>query len=484
MRKVGIVASGSSQSYAIVLLNAEEEKQVKAEDLVLVKNKAGNNILAVCRSGMGVNENLKAGTFSPGVAYARMGKSPSNAKEFYAFELSMLGDVRDDHLRDNRYIIAPSSDVEIFEDTDNPMHYLSSSTTKTPVTLGHYRDKPTWAIPIDPSFLCYHVGVFSSTGSGKSFLARYQLIPTLTRAGYDTIVFDWKGSDYVPHFKTALDFTKIALDEDTITSYLTSKMNYFGFYGEGKQRNSIRTALDEVIYEGTWRQHKIPEQLRQFLKNTVSEHIRAENLDRGGLVSSYGREYIRKFERHLAKLKDIDLRAVMGNLTVEEIVKLLRKENCVVVDLSLGGDEQKLSVFLSIGKHFQTLMEQKQDLKVALVIDEGPQYCPWSAEGIRRETTEMISRLCALGRSYHLAIVLLSQGMAGDIGINASVRRNLNTQFIGKLYPLDIPEALSLLGEQSRLKPEALVNMPEGHFYMTGKLSKSPVPIMMTFPVK
>jgi hypothetical protein len=73
--------------------------------------------------------------------------------------------------------------------------------------------------------------------------------------------------------------------------------------------------------------------------------------------------------------------------------------------------------------------------------------------------------------------------MAGDIGINAAIRRNLNTQFIGKLHPLDLTEAMNLLGAQSRIRPEDLVNMPEGHFYLTGKLSKSPVPIMMTFPI-
>lgn len=482
MRKIGIVASGSTQSQATVLLNAGEEKKVKAEDLVLVKNKGGNEILAVCRSGMGVNENLKAGQFSPGVAYARMGKNPSNAKEFYAFDLSTLGDVASGRLQENRFIIAPSSDVELFEEEDNPMRYLGDATAQT-FTLGHYKEKTAWRVPVDPAFLCYHIGVFSITGSGKSFLARCQLIPTLMEAGYDVIVFDWKGSDYVPHFKTTLDFTQIALDEDTVTSYLSSKADYFGYSWEQKTRNPIRSTLDEVVYQGGWRQKEDAEELKAFLLKEVLERLRSEYTDRTGQLTTYGREYVRKFERHLAKLKPLDLQAIMGRKTLNEIEKLLREEHCIVIDLSLGGDEQKLSVFLSIGKHFQALMEQKQTLNVALVIDEGPQFCPFSPEGIRGETTELISRLCALGRSYRLAVVLLSQGIAGDIGINAAVRRNLNTQFIGRLHPLDLAEAMNLLGAQSRLRPEDLVNMPEGHFYMTGKLSKSPVPIMMTFQI-
>lgn len=112
MRKIGIVASGCTELGASVILAEGEEKLVKAEDLVVIRNRNGNEIMAVCRNGLGSNENLKVGAYSPGVAYARIGHHPSNAKEYYAFGLDVVGDVSAEDLKENKMLIAPSSDVE------------------------------------------------------------------------------------------------------------------------------------------------------------------------------------------------------------------------------------------------------------------------------------------------------------------------------------------------------------------------------------
>jgi type I restriction-modification system DNA methylase subunit len=77
MRKMGIVASGSTVIDAIAILNDGEEKKVKAEDLVVIDNRNGNKIMAVYRTAVGSNENLRAVGFSPGIAYARLGRHPS-----------------------------------------------------------------------------------------------------------------------------------------------------------------------------------------------------------------------------------------------------------------------------------------------------------------------------------------------------------------------------------------------------------------------
>jgi len=42
--------------------------------------------------GMGINENLRVGGYSPGIAYVRSkGQPPSTAKESYHFTLSFIG---------------------------------------------------------------------------------------------------------------------------------------------------------------------------------------------------------------------------------------------------------------------------------------------------------------------------------------------------------------------------------------------------------
>ncbi len=61
MRKVGIVASGCTELGASVILAEGEEKLVKAEDLVVVRNRNGNEIMSVCRNGLGSNERAWSG---------------------------------------------------------------------------------------------------------------------------------------------------------------------------------------------------------------------------------------------------------------------------------------------------------------------------------------------------------------------------------------------------------------------------------------
>jgi len=476
MRRIGIVASGASETGARVVLNEGEEKAVKVEDLVLIKNRNGNDVFAVCRGGLGSNDNLKTGAYSPGVAYAKMGKKPSHAKEFFEFKLSVIGDITTG-LMQNKRIIAPCSDVYVFEEKDNPMAYLGPSS----ITIGYYKEHPNWSVPIVPKFIPYHIGVFSVTGGGKSFLARYELIPLLRKAGYDALIFDWKGSDYVPYFEKVINFSDIALDEDVVVSYLTSKMDHFGYSGEYKHKNVITETLEDVIYETKWRETSLNE-LKEFLQKNVIGILRSEHLDRTGNIDSYGRRYIRKFRKALRKLDEGDLKNILGHLTPENILNIVREAHVVVIDISQTGKDEKLSIFLAIAKYLRELMEKKKKLNLALLIDEGPQYCPFMPRGLEYDTTEMLSQLCALGRSYNLSVILLSQAIAGEIGINASIRRNLNTQFIGKIHPLDVAEASQLLSALD-LDPNFLVSLPEGHFYFLGNMNPSPVPLLITFSV-
>jgi len=479
LRRIGIVASNSTEMAAAVILNEGEERNVKAEDLVLIRNRNGNIVLAVCRGGLGSNENLRTAAYSPGVAYARMGRHPSNAKEFYAFGLSIIGDVTKE-LEQNKYVIAPSSDVEVFEESDNPMTYLGEGDK----TIGYYKDMKSWKVPYDPEYVPYHIGVFGVTGSGKSFLARYQLIPMLRQSGMDVIVFDWKGSDYAPFHRDAqlVKLKNAHLDEEVVFSYLLSRMDYFGFTGERKYKNDAAEALEEVISEGKWREKTGPE-IKALLEAYVVPIIEHNNTDARGKVTHWGHLYIRKFRRGLKRLQDRDLENIMGKKTHEEILKTAREKHVLVMDLSEGSKEEKLSIFLSLARYLKGLMEEKQRLNLALLIDEGPQYCPWEPTGVQYETTEMITDLCALGRTYGLSVILLSQGIAGEIGINAAVRRNLNTQFIGKIHPLDMEEAGKLLS-QLDIDPKFLVTLEDGYFYFLGKMNPSPIPLLIHFDIE
>lgn len=481
MRKIGIVASGSTVIDAAVILNEGEEKKVKAEDLVVIDNRNGNKIMSVCRTGVGSNENLRIAGFSPGIAYARLGRHPSTAKEYYAFTLDVLGDITTDKLEQNKTVIAPSSDVNLFEQSDNPMNHLGSPNG----SVGYYKDHPNWAVPMIARFIPYHIGVFAVTGAGKSLLTRYQIIPFLRSAMYDLIIVDWKGSDYAPYFKTKLEIGDLALDDDSVVEYLCTAMDDFGYFsGAYAERNPIKAALETVIYKGEWRELASAAELRGLLERDVQQEIRVESTaedSRGEKkLSHYGKRDIERFKRYLAKASDQALKNMMGRVKPEQIVELAKEEHIVVIDISAGQKDERLSVFLTIANHLRQMMQDKRMLKVALVIDEGPQYCPFMPRGRETKTTEAISELCALGRSYELCVVLLSQGISGEIGINAAVRRNLNTQFIGKIHPLDMEEAKRLLA-QGKIDDKPLTLLPEGDFYFLGKMNPSPVPLLIHF---
>lgn len=453
-----------------MILKEGEERAVKAEDLVLVNNRNGGEILAVLRKGLGSNENLNPGGYHPGVAYARIGGQPSTAKETYDFALSVIGEAGES-VSQNKRIVAPSSSVEIFTDEDNPMRFLAG--TKHNFTLGFYEGHPNWRVPVDSSFIPYHIGVFASTGGGKSFLARFQIIPLLRKAGYDVLILDWKGRDYAPFFSkdNVLGISQVALDVDTVTAYLAEKMGNFGYSSYG---GTVTQALEEFIYAEKWRGLNIEEFTR------VLEHSMINSVNPGRTVSGRPFEEEHRFRRGLKRLRDMNVQSILGTNTPKEILEQVRKKNLLVLDMKKTGSSEKLSVFLTLANHLMERMHNDEDLDVALVIDEGPQYVPFKPNGIQEKTTDIIIDLCALGRTHRLCICLLSQGIAGEIGINAAVRRNLNTQFVGKIHPLDMIEVGNWLSPFN-IDPKFLLSLPPGHFYFMGNMNPSPIPLLLTF---
>ncbi len=495
MRQIGIIASGSSETGARVILSEGEEKRAKAEDLVLVTNHGAGKLIAVLRGGLGSNENLKPGGYHPGVAYARIGGRPSTAKETYDFGLTVIGEIPgridvvnethregadifrirgsvDGPVTQNKKILAPGSPTYVFDDEDQPMELLAGRSRG--FTVGHYEGHPTWPVPVDSSFIQYHVGVFASTGAGKSFLARYQLIPFLEKAGYGVVVLDWKGRDYMPHYpkEQVISITQVALDDETVISYLEGKMGSFGYSGSGG--GTITQALQSFIYKGEWRSLDTG-RFRKSLVAYMLQELNPKELTTGRPAEDYQR-----FERGYRRLKDKDVENILGKMSPSDVIAKAKVARTLIVDMKRTGKDEKLSMFLTLANHLMELMQNDEDLELALVIDEGPQYCPFKPEGIQEETSEILIDMCALGRTHRLCVCLLSQGIAGEIGINAAVRRNLNTQFVGKIHPLDILEASNWLAPFN-IDAKFLLSLPPGHFYFMGTMNPSPIPLLITF---
>ncbi|MEM3745773.1 MAG: ATP-binding protein [Candidatus Bathyarchaeia archaeon] len=484
MKLIGRVADGATETKARLILLKGMENYIVAEDLVLIKNGGETNpineILGVLREGLGKNEFLSYTSYRPDVAYLRYGGEPSGAREVYSFAIEPIGVITDEGIEPNRTIIQPRSPVYLLEDKDDKsLEYIAKG--KDVVWSDAYIEgHPNWKVPFDKNFIPYHVGVYGSTGCGKSWFTRYILIPLYRQVGYRVLILDWSGSDYVPLLKSdeIVKLSEIALDEESIVSYFSNKTFNFS------RNENVREFFDEFI-DG-WHA-----KVKNALLNSDNpyEHLYKEmkNYIEGAVITIEHRisraAAQRAIRRVFRKLKPSDLQPVMGVLSIEELFMELERKGMLAIDMGGALTEAKLGFFLSLSKYLYSLMETGRNLKVALIIDEAPQYAPWDARGIQAETCEMIKNLAALGRKRMLNLTLISQGIKGEIGVNAAVRRNLNTHFFGRIHPLD---ASGEGGASEWLSPYGissthLLQLKPGRFYFAGAMNPSPVPLLITY---
>lgn len=485
LKFIGRVADGATETSARVILLKGLESEVVAEELVLIKNGGEDNpssqLLGVLRGGLGKNEFLSYTSYKPDVAYMKYGGEPSAAREVYSFLIKPIGVITKEGLTPNLAIIQPKSPVYLLEENENPFKWIALG--KEVVWMNAYiEDHESWKIPVDKTFISYHVGVYGSTGSGKSWFTRFILIPLYINAGYKVIVLDWSGTDYAPYYKSlknskVIKIVDIALDELSIFSYLKNKTSNFS------GNENIANAFDEFIegwiekVENAFNEKNVD--ATEVLYKQLEAHIlkAVSQISRSDWRESAERARRRIFRRFKAQ----DLKPIMGTINIEEILNEMSE--LLVIDMGGALTEAKLGFFLSFSKYLYNLMEAGKDLRLALIIDEAPQYAPWEPRGIQSETTEMIKNLAALGRKRMLNLTLIAQGVKGEIGINASVRRNLNTHFFGRIHPLDAggeggaSEWLSPYG----INPDQLLQLKPGRFYFSGAMNPSPIPLFITY---
>jgi len=487
--RIGIIGDGAEVTWAPVILIEGKEKNIGTEELVLINNLNGNKILAVCRRGYGRNPGLSKERYSPGRAYARVGELPSPSRESFDFDLSVIGEITGDGIRQNKLIIAPRSEVYMFKDK-NPFELMNVDMQNE---IGYYKDHKEWKVPALVEYIPYHIGVFCTTGWGKTSLVRHKIVPLLTKAGYSVLIFDWKGDDYVPYAKkegyNVFEANKISEEISEILLKEVDKEEKYEILAEellkeiriaskgarvvDASKKAIKEALKKCLKDNKEKGKDLKECLADEASSLLQNYYPQPEKYKGILENSIkevSEDFFDKF-----------LKYTEGAKQEKDFIERIKEGKIGVVDLSGREKDEKLKIFLNIAKFLRYKMDvKKEEIGVALIIDEAPQYCPHKPEGLEKETTNIISDLCALGRSYKLPVVLISQGMSGEIGINAAVRRNINTWFIGKIHPLDREEAKKLL---PHVDLDFLQSLDVGHFYFFGNMSPSPVPLLIRFEI-
>ena len=473
---VGMVGAPTRMWEVPLILLEGLEGVVRDEDLVIIHNniEPRRYLLAVCREGKGTDANLGTGEYSPSIAYVKTkGVAPPPSRRVFSYKLKILGEITEKGLVTNRRLIGPGSRVySIAKSRGNPLQLLSGETC---VTSGHYWQNENWAVPLDKRYIPYHLAVFGSTGSGKSCLVNHMILPALKKAGYNALIFDWEGLDYCAvSSRKVLNATELAVSGEVVVGYILDKAENFGY----SARSPIEDYLIELLEKkDDWR--KWPRE--EFLANLEAQ-IKAKIHGKGDVERSKTlQKELMRVELGLSKIKEMAV--PLGTVTAGEILEMVKQEKEVVINLSGLESTEKLTVFLEIAREVLLQMHQGKDLGLSLVVDEAAQYCPYKPTGVQVETTNIIRDLCATGRKHKVSLVLVSQGIAGEIGINSAVRRNLNTQFFGKLHPLDLGEANLWLGSYG-IQGAQLLLLDPGQFYFVGKMNPSPTPLLISFQLR
>ncbi|MGQ9469393.1 MAG: helicase HerA domain-containing protein [Nitrososphaerales archaeon] len=475
---IGFVASLSGATTCTILLVEGLEDKVREETFVMVKDR-GRWVLGVIRAGTGIDDNLQAGRYSPGIAYAKKGHAPSSARRSFYYTFSVIGQLKDNGLEENRQVIRPGSQAYLVQDR-NPFSAFKQGDY---LWAGNYWECEDWEIPFHKDFIPYHIGVYGATGCGKSFLTRFLLIPLLKQAGYGVLALDWEGRDYARHMpKNTVLVSQVKMDIDTVITYICSRANHFGYYGYQRENNRIRQAIEHVLrmYESdkeSWRM-KSEFELGEWLESEVKQYLEISE----GKRADYLQMYKARLTAGLQRIEDKHWATILGKMEPKDLVAKAKSEGLLILDMAAVGTDEKLAFFKSLGGHIRERLEEGEELNLALIIDEGPQYAPWQPRGIQIDTTDLIQDLCALGRKHRLSVTIIAQGMAGDIGINAAIRRNLNTHFIGQIHPLDMEEAGNWLNPY-HIPVDRLLRMEPGQFYFIGKMNPSPTPLLISFKI-
>jgi DNA helicase HerA-like ATPase len=477
VKKIGIIADDSSETRARVILMHGFEDIIEREAIVLIYNGSEENpinkIIGILRKGSGKNELLNPSRYRPDIAYAKVGGEPSSSREIYSFEIIPIGSFRsEEKLVPNRYIIQPRSSVYLFEENENPCELIKNSCKELSYLDAYLEGHRNWKVPADAFYIPYHVGVFGTTGTGKSWFTRKVLIPFYLKNKYKVLVLDWSGVDYVPYFKdNVIKISQIKMDSQAIFDYFADLTD--NFY----DNKNLESAIEDFV--SRWHE-RIKGKDEYQLKIVLENHLREFEVD-----NRFRTAYERAFRRALSKVTPEQIKHLMGNIELTSIFDLIEQNKLVVIDMSGFSSKIKLSFFLTLSSQLHNMMLKGIDLYLALIIDEAPQYCPFNPDGIQKKVTEEIKNLAALGRKHKLNLTLIAQGIAGEIGINAAVRRNLNTNFYGRLHPLD---ASSQGGARDWLEPygitaDYLLTLEDGRFYFAGVMNPSPVPLLITYDI-
>jgi len=531
LRLVGVVGSGSTTTYAPVIVWDRYEHLAKEEQLVIVDDeRRGIKYLGVLRGAKRHEPFLNAfrrTSYVDNPDLAEMGTLPHTS--VYAALIGVIGRGGEGgegaSLTEVQLPPNPGSKVYVVESPDDLGVRLGEG-----LVVGTHKYSGV-EVPLNPSWLPYHLAVVGATGTGKSRLVKALVDEILGRTGYRVIIFDHTGMDYVRYYParvvrasrvvldvaliTDLMLEKTGLNPTTYEPYLLISTLYYLFKalpkdvrdevfgageGEGRagrpdagkarmggglsqyglsapQGRDDRVTLDDMM-EG------IDKLNYSALLEAVAKHRVV--WDKAGFKSAVSEvaEFLRgrnvesvKIRLGVAvdvKLGDAFFKSLSGrDLLPSDIVDEVLRERLVVVDLSTEDTVVRRYVVAAvINELWRRIGESREPVDTVVVIDEAHNYaCRFCGEA-----GKAVGRIAREGRKWGLGVVLVTQRI---IDLDPEVRGNINTWFFSKLQtPSDFNELKGYMN-LAWITEQSLAILGRREFYVAGLMNPLKIPVLL-----
>lgn len=470
--EVGIVTSGSTTTYAPIQFYKRAEEYAIEEQLAIVKDDGIKDHLffGVIRRVTKLEPIVKDRVRTPFIDRPEI-MDPSLLMPYTSAIVRFYGllDLKRGSMDEVTQVATPGSRVYIIKDGSFLSNFIKLGSK---LTIGVHKYSG-WEVPLDPSYVQYHIGVFGATGMGKSRLVR-GLINELINNGFRVIVFDHSGVDYAVYYRDNVIGSKaITINPPTIASVLASKARLnWQTYGEYLEVAVLTYVMGDTgrsnvisrrVPSGKWSKQEFLRHLKQSMANMKA---RESTVSKASLFVDYfvNDEFFDELNRRTIKPSDVVKDAVERGLTV---IDLSQDTDLVVKQAIVADVIDEAWAMVKRG-------EINAPARLVFVIDEAQNYVPEDSWTICRDAIETTSRE---GRKWGLSLVLASQRLTRDIAAN--VRANLGTVFFSRLPTQGDLRELGGYMDLADINEASLTQLGVREFYVSGLLNPLRKPILL-----
>ena len=526
MRLIGVVGSGSTTTYAPVIVWDKYEHLAKEEQLVLVNDeRRGIKYLGVLRGAKRYEPFLNAyrrTSYVDNPGLADMGTLPHTS--VYVALIGVIGG--DGALSEAQLPPNPGSKVHVIESPEDLGVDLGEG-----LIVGHHKYSGV-EVPLSPAWLPYHLAVVGATGTGKSRLVKALIDEVLAKTGYRVIVFDHTGMDYVRYYPsdrvvsasrvvldvaliTDLMLEKTGLNPNTYEPYLLLSTLYYLFKtlpkdvrdkvfgvksgeggsssdrlgrGRGSKQLRLGTRQNQASGEGSVTLDDMLDRIDRLDYSALLEAMAEQRIRWGKagfksavreVVEFLSSRNVESVKVRLGVAIDVKLGDVFfdslseRDLLPSDIVDKAFKEGLVIVDLSTEDTVVRRYVVAAvINELWRRIGESREPVDTVVVIDEAHNYaCRFCGEA-----GKAVGRIAREGRKWGLGVVLVTQRI---IDLDPEVRGNVNTWFFSKLQtPSDFNELKGYMN-LAWISEQSLAILGRREFYVAGLMNPLKIPVLL-----